>query len=60
MQVSSLPPLSIPSMLMLVDIGETTALVVDDAMAGGILDIDIERSEVSFLVEMIVSNITLR
>ncbi len=47
-------------MLMLVDIGETAALAVDDAMTGGILDIDIERSEVSFLVKMMVSNITLR
>lgn len=42
-------------------IEETVALLMDDAMIIGMLgiDVDIDRWEVSFLVEMVVLNITL-
>lgn len=42
-------------------IEETVALLMDDAMIIGMLgiDVDIDRREVSFLVEMVVLNITL-
>lgn len=43
LQVSTLPPLSITSMLMLVDIGEAAVLLVGDATAVVMLDMKRRR-----------------
>jgi hypothetical protein len=51
--------MSIPPILMSVDIGETTALPVNYAMNRSMQDIAL-TGEVSFLVEVIVSNIALK